>query len=74
MAWVQRPSGLIKSGRKHKYFLRGAALIKVDNVHGSKYQYESKSISDTSNYLLKRMLAHFGFFQTQTQVSSCLKL
>ncbi len=28
-AWVKRPSGLIKSGGKHKCFLR---LIKVDNV------------------------------------------
>jgi hypothetical protein len=32
MAWVQKPSGLIKSGGKRKRFLREAILIKVENV------------------------------------------
>jgi hypothetical protein len=32
MAWVQRPSGLIKSGGKRKRFLREATLIMVENV------------------------------------------
>ncbi len=32
MAWVQRPSGLIKSGGKRKHFLREATLFKVENV------------------------------------------
>ncbi len=32
MAWVQRLSGLVKVGGKHKCFLRGATLIKVENV------------------------------------------
>ncbi len=31
-AWVQRPSGLIKSGRKPKHFKRVSTLIKVENV------------------------------------------
>ncbi len=32
MAWVQKPSYLIKSGGKRKRFLREAILIKVENV------------------------------------------
>ncbi len=32
MAWVQRPSGLIKKGGKHKQLLREDNLIKVENV------------------------------------------
>ncbi len=30
--WVQRPCGIIESGRKHKHFLRESGLMKVDNV------------------------------------------
>ncbi len=31
MAWVQRPSGLIKHGGKRKHFIREDTLIKVEN-------------------------------------------
>ncbi len=32
MTWVQRLSGLIKSGEKNRHLLRTASLITVENV------------------------------------------
>ncbi len=30
--WVQRPSGIIKSGEKHKHFSERLTLFKAENV------------------------------------------
>jgi hypothetical protein len=55
MTWVQRPSGLIKSGTKRKRFLRESTFIKFENVSWKQISVIDLNIIRYQESILKKI-------------------